>query len=170
MSPNRCPKTTRHVWLVVAVLWTLAGACTAAAGERHGRRARRPVIVRPVPTVSRVDPVYGSHLGTFYPTPAVGIVGNYPSGVGYSPMGIYGEHAMSLNGPFSSFRTTTAPVLTYTRGYDGVVRPGESVSTSTPILPLLSPLAYPTRANDYYAPRLRDHPEQDSAINWIDHD
>jgi hypothetical protein len=155
------------MWLVVALIST-ACACTAAAGEHRARRARRPSIV---PTAAhRVDPVYGSHLGTFFPTPAVGIVGNYPSGVGYSPLGIFGEHAMSLYGPFSSFRTTTAPVLTYTRGYDGVVRPAEAVSTSTPILPLLSPLAYPTRANNYYAPRFRDNPAQDSAINWIDHD
>jgi hypothetical protein len=151
------------------VLILTAGVITATAGEHRFRRARRPVIERPVPTVSRVDPVYGSHLGTFYPTPAVGIIGNYPNGVGYSPLGIYGDHAMSLYGPFSAFRTTTAPVVIYTRGYDGVVRPGESISTSTPMLPLLSPLSYPTRANNYYAPRVRDNPAQDSAINWIDH-
>jgi hypothetical protein len=154
--------------LVGLVLFLTAGVLTAAAGEHRFRRARRPAMVRPVPTVSRNDPVYGSHLGTFYPSPAVVVAGNYPAGVGYSPLGLYGDPAMSLYGPFSAFRTTTAPVVTFTRGYDGAVRPAESISTSYPIFPMLSPVTYPTRANNYYAPRLRDHPGQDSAIDWID--
>jgi hypothetical protein len=154
--------------LLGLVLIVTTGAFTATAGEHRFRRSRRAVTVRPVPTVVRHDPVYGSNLGTFLPTPAVGIMGNYPSGVGYSPLGTYGENAMSLYGPFSAFRTATAPVMIYTRGYDGFVRPAEAISTSTPILPQLSPLAYPTRANSYYAPRVRDNPAQDSAINWLD--
>jgi hypothetical protein len=116
-----------------------------------------------------MDPVYGDRLGTFYPTPAIIVQGNYPVGGGYSPLGIYGEQTMSLYGPLSSLRTATAPVMTYTRGYDGVVRPAESISTSYPNLPQLSPLAYPTRANDYYAPRFRDQPGLESAIEWLDH-
>jgi hypothetical protein len=157
----------RPVLLGVVLILT-AGAFTATAGEHRFRRARRPVNVRPVPTVARNDPVYGSHLGTFYPTPAIVYQANYPAGGGYAPLGIFGDAAMSVYGPFSAFRPTTAPVLTYTRGYDGVVRQGESISTSYPNLPVLSPVAFPTRANYYYAPRLRDNPAQDSAINWID--
>lgn len=167
MSRTHCPFVASATLLGVALVLT-AGAFTATAGEHRLRRARRPVAVRPVPTAYKNDPVYGSNLGTFYPTPAVGIVGNYPNGVGYSPMGIYGEHSMALYGPFSAFRVTTAPVATYSRGYDGVVRPVESISTSNPILPVLSPVVYPTRANYYYAPRVRANPSQESAINWID--
>jgi hypothetical protein len=157
----------RPITLGVVLVLT-AGVPTSTAGERHFRRARRPAVVQPIPTARRVDPVYGDRLGTFFPTPAVVVQGNYPAGGGYSPLGIFGEQTMSLYGPLSSFRTTTAPVLTYTRGFDGVVRPTESISTSYPNLPLLSPLAYPTRANNYYAPRIRDHPAEESAINWLD--
>lgn len=157
----------RAALTAVALILTV-GVTTSPAGDRFFRRARRPVVVQPVPTVRRIDPVYGDRVGTFYPTPAVAVMGNYPNGVGYSPLGTYGETSMSLYGPFSSFRTTTAPVMTYTRGYDGVVRPTESISTSYPNLPVLSPLAYPTRANYYYAPRIRGNPAEESAINWLD--
>jgi hypothetical protein len=154
--------------LLGAILLLTVGAISSMAGEHHFRRARRPAVVQPVPTVRRIDPVYGDRLGTFFPTPAVVVQGNYPAGGGYSPLGTFGDTTMSLYGPLSSFRTTTAPVLTYTRGYDGVVRPAELISTSYPNLPLLAPLAYPTRANYYYAPRILDNPGQESAINWLD--
>lgn len=167
MSRTSCATRLRPL-LMGLVLVVTTGVICATAGEHRPRRGRRAAAAQPVPTAYRNDPVYGSHLGTFYPTPAVMIQGNYPVGGGYSPLGIYGEHAMSLYGPFSSFRVTTAPVLTYTRGYDGVVRPSESISTSTPMLPRLSPLAYPTRANNYYAPRVRSDPAGESAINWLD--
>src|SRR5262249_58638412 len=110
-----------------ASLLLSAGAADSAAGEHFLRRARRPpvTVAQPVPTVRRIDPVYGDRLGTFYPTPAVGVVGNYPSCVGYSPLGIFNT-SMAEIGPFSSFRTTTAPVVGYTRGCDGGVRPAES--------------------------------------------
>jgi hypothetical protein len=168
MSRTRCCSAlARPVLLGVALIVT-AGTFTATAGEHRFRRARRPVNVRPVPTAARNDPVYGPHLGTFYPTPAVLVMGNYPNGAGYAPLGTFGQTTMSLFGPFSAFRTTTAPVLTYTRGYDGVIRPAEAITTSNPNFPSLSPVAYPTRANNYYAPRLRDNPGQESAIHWID--
>src|SRR5262249_23759681 len=109
----------RQALLGVSLILT-AGALSSTAGEHHFRRARRPAVVQPVPTVRRIDPVYGDRLGTFYPTPAVVVQGNYPFGGGYSPLGIFGDTSMSLFGPLSSFRMTTAPVLTYTRGYDGV--------------------------------------------------
>lgn len=153
--------------LLGASLLLTAGVLAAPAGEHRPRRARRPVVAQPVPTVRRIDPVYGDRLGTFVPTPALGVMGNYPSGVGYSPLGTFNQ-SMSLIGPYSGFRTTTAPVLTYTRGYDGVVRPTESVSNSYPNYPGLAPFAYPTRANNYYAPRVRDQPGWESATDWID--
>lgn len=167
MSRYRCSMAARAALLGLAMILT-AGAFTSMAGEHRLRRARRPATVQPVPTSYRNDPVYGGRLGTFQPTPAVMVQGNYPAGGGYSPLGIYGDPAMSLYGPFSAFRTTTAPLLIYTRGYDGVVRPAEAVTNSYPILPRLAPVVYPTRANHYYVPRIRDNPAQDSAINWID--
>jgi hypothetical protein len=154
--------------LLGVVLIVTAGAAVSLAGERHFRRARRPVVVQPVPTARRIDPVYGDRLGTFFPEPAVVIQGNYPIGGGYSPLGTFGT-SMSLIGPMSSFRTTPAPVLTYVRGYDGVVRPAEATATSYPNLPYLAPVAYPSRANHYYAPRVMDHPADESAIEWLDH-
>lgn len=155
--------------IVLGATLLLTVGADSQAGERFFRRARRPpvTVVQPVPTARRIDPVYGDRLGTFYPTPAVGVMGNYPSGVGYSPLGIFNT-SMAEIGPFSSFRATTAPVVSYTRGYDGVVRPAESISNTYPMLPLLAPLAYPTRANYYYAPRIRDNPALESAINWLD--
>jgi hypothetical protein len=154
--------------LLGAVLVMSVGTLTTSAGERHFRRARRPVMVQPVPTVRRFDPVYGDRQNTFFPTPAVVVQGNYPAGGGYSPLGMFGDQSLSLYGPLSSFRTATAPILTYTRGYDGVVSPVEAITTSYPNLPRLAPVVYPTRANNYYAPRIIDHPGQDSAINWLD--
>ena len=154
--------------LVSACLLLSTAATTALAGDFRFRRARRPIAAPPVPTVRRIDPVYGDRLGTFFPTPAVVVQGSYPAGGGYSPLATFGDTTMALYGPLSSFRTTTAPVLSYSRGYDGLVRPVESISTSYPNYPILSPLAYPTRANYYYAPRVRDHPGEESSINWLD--
>jgi hypothetical protein len=155
--------------IVLGVILTLtAGALTATGGEHRWRRGRRAAVAEPVPTAYRPDPTYAGRLGTFNPTPAIVVQANYPVGGGYSPLGTYGDTAMSLYGPFSALRPTTAPVLTYNRGYDGVVRPGETISTSYPNLPLLSPVAYPTRANNYYAPRILENPAENSAIRWID--
>jgi hypothetical protein len=76
---------------------------------------------------------------------------------------------MAVYGPFSPFRSATAPVVVYSRGYDGVVRPAQAVSSSYPNLPILAPVAYPTRANHYYAPRVLEDPRSNSAVDWIDH-
>ena len=154
--------------LLGAALIVTAAALTATAGEHRFRRGRHAAVVQTVRTAPFRDPVYGSHLGTFYPTPAIIVQGNYPVGGGYSPLGIYGDQTLSLFGPMSALRTTTAPVLTYTRGYDGVVRPATAISSSYPNLPLLAPVAYPTRANNYYAPRVIENPAHDSAIMWLD--
>ncbi|MGP0068173.1 MAG: hypothetical protein ACLQGP_31820 [Isosphaeraceae bacterium] len=107
-------------------------------------------------------------LGTFMPTPMVWIGGDFPNGGGYSPLGLYGDQTMALYGPFSPFRTATAPVVVYSRGYDGVVRPTEGIATSYPNLPALSPVAYPTQANNYYGPRVLQDPRSYPAFNWLD--
>ncbi len=154
--------------MLALVVFLSAGVFTAEAGDHHPRRARRGAVVQVVPTARVRDPVYGSRLGTFMPTPAIVVQGSFPAGGGYAPLGIFGDAAMSLYGPTSALRTTTAPVTTYTRGYDGVVRPTPAISTSYPNLPFLSPVAYPTRANNYYAPRVPANPGEESAINWLD--
>ncbi len=95
--------------------------------------------------------------------------GDNPVGGGYSPLGISGDQSMALYGPFSPFRATTASVLTYVRGYDGQIRVAEATGFSTPNLPALSPVIYPTEFNNYYGPRVsRTPPSWSSAINWID--
>jgi hypothetical protein len=161
------PPSPRAPLLALVVILT-AGVLTAAAGDRHPRRARRVAVVQAVPTARFRDPAYGSRLGTFNSTPAIVVQGDFPAGGGYAPLGIFGDAAMSLYGPTSALRTTTAPVTTYTRGYGGVVRPTPTITTSYPNLPYLSPVAYPTRANHYYAPRVPANPGQESAINWLD--
>ena len=47
---------------------------------------------------------------------------------------------LSLYGPLSPLRATTAPVLIYVRGYDGTIRVTEAISFSNPNLPDLSPV------------------------------
>jgi hypothetical protein len=108
-------------------------------------------------------------LGTFYPTPVITVRGNNPLGGGYSPLDIYGDQTLSLYGPLSPLRVTTAPVLVYVRGYDGSIRVSEAASFSNPNLPELSSVRYPTGANYYYGPRVnRLSPWGLNAINWID--
>jgi len=142
------------------VLATLGAGVPAPAGE-HPRRVR----------ATRVRPCVAptSTLGNFQPTPVVTIIGNNPLGGGYSPLGIYGDQTMSLYGPLSAFRMSTAPVAGYVRGYDGRLYPTEALTFSNPNLPVLSPFHYPTEANYYYGPRVsRTPPWGSSAINWID--
>ena len=157
-----------RAFLVAYVGLSTIGAMAWVQAENHPRRARRSLVVslaRPIFTPVGVQP---GPLGTFMPTPAVTIRGNDPVGGGYSPLGIYGDQTMSLYGPFSPFRSVTTTVVVYSRGYDGVVRPAESVSSSYPNLPVLSPVAYPTRANNYYAPRVMEDPRSTTAIDWLD--
>jgi hypothetical protein len=137
-----------------------------AGGHGTGRKTRTVV-------VSRARPVYapsaGSTLGTFYPTPYITVGGSNPVGPGYSPLDIYGDQTLALYGPLSPLRTTTAPLVSYARGYDGRIHKVEAASLSNPNLRALSPVVYPTQANYYYAPRvLRTPPWWPSAINWID--
>jgi hypothetical protein len=95
--------------------------------------------------------------------------GNGTAGGGYSPLDEFGDSTMALYGPLSGLRSTSAPVLTYSRGYDGrsVVTPGTSFST--PNLGALTPVVYPTQATNYYGFRRSGMPPWwPSAINWID--
>ena len=96
--------------------------------------------------------------------------GTIPTGsAGYSPLGIYGDQTSALYGPMSAFRVSTAPVLGYSRGYDGQIRAVEANSFSYPNLPSLSPVVYPTESNYYWGPEAPRTPRWgSSAINWID--
>jgi hypothetical protein len=90
-------------------------------------------------------------------------------GGGYSPLEIYGDQTLALYGPLSSLRLTTAPVVTYVRGYDGRVHTAAALSFSTPNLPEYSPVVYPTAAQYFYGPRVSNNPPWSSnALNWID--
>ena len=144
-----------------------AGATRFARAQHPTRRARRTLIAtqaRPCP-----PPRPTATLGTFNPTPVIMVRGNNPVGGGYSPLDVYGDSTLSLYGPLSPLRVTTAPILTTVRGYDGSIRVTEAYSFATPNLTDLSPVIYPTDANNYYAPRvIRRPPWGASAINWID--
>ncbi len=156
----------RRVMCVGFGLFAAVGIGRAAlAGDVWVRWSPRPVVV------TRARPAYPptSTLGTFYPTPYMVVRGNNPVGGGYSPLGIYGDQTMSLYGPFSPLRSRTAPVRSYVRGYDGRIYVSEGNSFSNPNLPDLSPVVYPTEANNYFGPRVsRTPPWWSNAMNWID--
>ncbi|OJW23546.1 MAG: hypothetical protein BGO49_02855 [Planctomycetales bacterium 71-10] len=136
-----------------AALFATVAAC--AGGASPGRAQD---FIDPRPT-----------LGTFEPTPYIMVGGAAPAAGGYSPLGTYGDTSLSLNGPVSAMRSVSAPVVIYSRGYDGVLRPVQGTTTSTPNLPRLSQYAYPTRRNNYYAPRTsRPMSQYTSAVNWLD--
>ncbi len=119
----------------------------------------RPICTSPV----------ASTLGTFQPTPYLMVRGNWPSGGGYSPLEYYGDGSLTLYGPLSQFRSVSAPVMTYTRAYDGRLYAQPATSFSTPNQPELSPVVYPTATSYYYAPRVsRTPPQWTSGFNWID--
>lgn len=139
----------------------------AEAGWPQRKARKQTVVVTPT---SQVRP-YGSRppLGTFNPSPYLFVRGNGPVGGGYSAMGQYGNTTLALEGPLSPLREMAAPVLVYNRGYDGVVRPSVETSFSTPNLPRISPVVYPTRANYVYGFRRANTPPWwDSGMTWID--
>jgi hypothetical protein len=120
-------------------------------------------------TYARPRPVPTATLGTFYPTPVITVRGNGPTGGGYSPLQIAGDATLSLYGPLSALRTTSAPILVTVRGYDGSLNLVEALDFSTPYLPELSPVVYPTDANNYCAPRINPRPPWPAnPTNWID--
>jgi hypothetical protein len=128
------------------------------------RYAQPAVVARPRPVYAR-----SATLGTFMPTPYMVVRGNNPLGGGYSPLGIYGDQTLTLYGPISTLRGRTAPLRNYVRGYDGRIYVSEGNSFSNPNLPELSPVIYPSEANNYFGPRVsRTPPWWSNAINWID--
>jgi len=139
----------------------------AAAQERF--ESPRVQAVAPAARAVCVSPV-PAQLGTFQPTPFVVVPGYGPAGGGYSSLDYYGAgQSLQIYGPLSAFRAVAAPVMTYTRGYDGRVYAKPATSFSTPNMPELSPVIYPTSASYYYAPRVnRTPPQWTSGINWID--
>lgn len=141
------------------------GCQVAVAGDGFESPLWRTVVVaRPV----YCSPAPGP-LGTFEPTPYMMVRGNWPLGGGYSPLEVYGDQSMSVYGPLSPLRSTSAPIVTYSRGYDGRVYAAPATSSSTPNLPAISPVVYPTQRNYYYAPRVdRSPPQWSSGMNWID--
>jgi hypothetical protein len=153
--------------LFAFVFFQATGAVGPALADHRVRRTRHTVVATPARMVCA--PSTNTTLGIFRPTPYIMVGGDNPIGGGYSPMGIHGDNTMALYGPFSPFRATTAPVLTYVRGYDGQIRLSDGISFSYPNSPDLSPVIYPTTANNYYGPRVnRTPPSPAGAMNWID--
>lgn len=149
------------------VLVVLASPRAGSAGEPCCPRQGQVVAV---PTARVVAPPRPrGTLGTFYPTPYVFVRSNITASGGYTPLGMYGDQTTALYGPLSLLRSTSAPVLTYTRGYDGraVLAPGTSFST--PNYPALTPVVYPTQGNAYYGFRTSGNPPWwQKATNWVD--
>jgi hypothetical protein len=156
--------------LCLAIVALVAGsALRAEAGGLFRRRERGVYATARVVSPPPGPAPFPTTLGTFYPNPQMVVRGNFPAGGGYSPNDQFGDTSMDIYGPLSALRSTSAPVLTYARGYDGrpVVLPGTSFST--PNLPGNSPVVYPTQATYYYAPReSKNPPWWPKATNWID--
>jgi hypothetical protein len=140
-------RATSLATLALAALSCLASVTPSHAGGPFLRRARAVV-----PTAAVENPADANAnapspmLGTFYPTPYVMVGGDRPTGSGYSPLGQYGVVSTAMYGPMSIYRTVTAPVSVYTRGYDGSVREVRGHSFSSPNLPESNPVVYPTPA------------------------
>jgi hypothetical protein len=122
---------------------------------------------RYLPTVSRVGLEPSAMLGSFQETPYMTVGGNGEAG--FTPLSQYGGGTLSLYGPFSALRATAAPVVTYSRGYDGIVRPEVGTSFSYPFLPAASPVVYPTRSQVRGAfGYQRTPPWWDTGFGWVD--
>ena len=145
-------------------------AIDVQAGWPRTRRTRVVTSSAPIPAKRVVAGVAPSPmLGQFYPEPYLNVRGNFESGGGYSPLGTYGDSTAVLYGPLSAFRSSSAPVLVYQRGYDGSFQPSVGTGFSTPNFPASSSVVYPSRANVVGAPRrVTTPPQWDSGINWID--
>lgn len=153
---------------LAVVTLSLGLVSEVSAGWPRAQRART-VVTTTTSSVRSAPAGAPRTFGTFYPDHYVNIRGNFEAGGGYSPLGTFGDTSASLIGPLSTFRSTSAPVLIYERGYDGSVRPGVGTGFSTPNFPAASPLVYPTRANSVNSSQRHTTPPQwDSGINWID--
>jgi hypothetical protein len=152
---------------LVCTFIQVSGIIGQAWAQGPADRAGRGVVVtRARPRVVRSGQ---ATLGTFQPTPYLMVGGSHPTGSGYTPNNTYGDQTLSLYGPLSPLRMSTAPILSYSRGYDGRVYLVETNSFSYPNLPEISPVVYPTEANYFYGPRVNRTPRWgSSAINWID--
>ena len=156
--------------LIVSALVWIGPMSTAAEAGGPFRRRPRPLVETATTTrpEDRVAP--SPMLGSFMPSPYVTVRGNGVVGGGYSPLGMYGrEQSLTVYGPLSAFRSTSAPVQTVVRGYNGLPVVAEGTSFSNPNQPTLSPFVYPTRASNYSALKFQSTPPQwDKAIMWID--
>jgi hypothetical protein len=157
----------RRSWLSSLILVVVASPRSGAGGEPCCSGTGRALAV---PTARVVPPPRPrGTLGTFYPTPYVFIRSNITASGGYTPLGMYGDQTTALYGPLSVMRSTSAPVLTYTRGYDGRAMLAPGTSFSTPNYPALTPVVYPTQANAYYGFRVSGNPPWwQNATNWVD--
>jgi hypothetical protein len=151
---------------------TILVGVTASIAEAGGPFRRRPrPVVETATTTRPEDRVAPSPmLGSFMPSQYVTVRSTGVIGGGYSPLGMYGrEQSLSVYGPLSAFRSTSAPVVTIVRGYNGLPVVAEGTSFSNPNQPTLSPVIYPTRASNYSALKFQTTPPQwDKAITWID--
>lgn len=145
-------------------------ALAQAQDLRLFRRVPRAQAPRYVPTQSRAGLEPSPMLGSFYETPYMTVGGNGTSGgAGFTPLSQYGGGTLSMYGPFSALRATAAPVVTYNRGYDGVIREEVGTAFSYPFLPPASPVVYPTRAQLRGAlPYQRTPPWWDTGFGWVD--
>lgn len=158
---RRCPRSAGLLLFLAFTTGVPAQEC-----ELPGSSARLPR-PRMVPTVSRAGLEPSPMLGSFQPTPYMTVGGNNISG--FTPLSRYGGETLSLYGPFSALRATAVPVVTYSRGYDGVVRPDVSTSFSYPFLPAASPVVYPTRAQVRGAFGSQETPPWwDTGFGWVD--
>ncbi len=164
MSP-----ASRWSFAAVTAISLLFGTNTVEARNPPRRRVYTPV----TETVVYGNPANANApsnmLGTFYSTPMIMVRGDSPTGSGYSPLGQYGVNNLLIYGPISPYRSVTAPVRTYSRGYDGSVVEQEGTTTSNPFLPERQPVTYPNANSNYYKPRrMTSPPWWQSGINWVD--
>ena len=172
----RCNVRLRARVFVGLLTLTALGNPRSEAGDWFARRRTAPAPVPVpgsvrvvVPTAVRVSAVPPGPLGTFFPSPYSMVRANGPTGGGFAPLGVYGDQTMVIYGPLSPWRSTAAPVLTYTRGYDGSVVPTTGTAFSNPNLPPFAPVVYPTQRTNYFGPReLRSPPWWADAGTWID--
>jgi hypothetical protein len=161
------PRTHKCVGTAICLFVLLASASSEV--EAGGLFRRRPPPVTPTAYGAPAEPSVYPMLGTFFPTPTITLRGNFPTSGGYAPLGEFGDTTMALTGPLSALRATTAPLLLYSRGYDGRPIVMQGTSFSTPNLPPITPVVYPTQATYYYGFRHLGHPPWwTNAINWID--
>ncbi len=141
-------------------------AKTEAGGPHPRRGTVSTPTVRYFPTNVIAQPPLGSG---FVSTPYINVRGNGTAGGGYSPLGQFGDTTMVIHGPLSVFRSTSAPIAIYSRGYDGRITEVPATSFSSPNQPRLSPVVYPTQATNYYGFRQSGSPPWwQNATNWID--